>query len=291
MCKLYHLFPDGTERLQASGEAVESTERNDVLQTKVEASRKLEWVEEVFSQNRPIQLKVLHKVYSELSYVKGEAPELFAGDRVYLWEQLAFAFNYYGQIKQVEKSLRNQAELQPAKSDAFLNLGVFLTDRGFYQEAIAVYKEGLERTPNCEFLNYNLANLARFTGQHKLAEKALNDAMLANPSWGLNLLAKAEHCLEQEQYEMAVQYLEEALPLLQEEEWWSWHQDCLHSMGLALLELNRPEQARGVLLEALALDADCGFCHELLGRCYKQLGEVWLSRVHLKRAKELADQR
>ncbi|NLL42187.1 MAG: hypothetical protein GX251_02460 [Firmicutes bacterium] len=204
MCKLYHLFPDGTERLQASGEAVESTERNDVLQTKVEASRKLEWVEEVFSQNRPIQLKVLHKVYSELSYVKGEAPELFAGDRVYLWEQLAFAFNYYGQIKQVEKSLRNQAELQPAKSDAFLNLGVFLTDRGFYQEAIAVYKEGLERTPTCEFLNYNLANLARFTGQHKLAEKALNDAMLANPSRGLNLLAKAEHCLEQEQYEMAV---------------------------------------------------------------------------------------
>lgn len=294
MCKLYHLFPDGTERRERSTEALESPGQDEanVQQKKAQpARRRLEWVEKMFSQNRPIQLKVLHKMYSEMAIVKSESPELFAGDRVYLWEQLAFAFNYYGQLKQAEKCLRIQAELQPDKSDAFLNLGVFLTDRGFFQEAIAAYREGLQRTPDCEFLNYNLASLAGFTGRHDLAQKAINEAMLANPSRGLNLLAKAELCLEREQYEMAVRYLEEALTKLEAEDWQSFRLDALSSLGFAYLELGRLDQAKRVLQEALALKPDCALAHELLGKCFQQLGDKWLSRVHLKAAQELTGRR
>lgn len=80
--------------------------------------------------------------------------------------------------------------MQPKKSDAFLNLGVFFTDKGLYESAIAAYQEGLKRTPKCEFLNYNLATLAGFLGLDALAQSALNQAMVTNPSRGLNLSTK-----------------------------------------------------------------------------------------------------
>src|SRR5690554_1227751 len=232
MCKLYHLFPDGTERREKSTEALESPGQDEanVQQKKAQpARRRLEWVEKMFSQNRPIQLKVLHKMYSEMAIVKSESPELFAGDRVYLWEQLAFAFHYYGQLKQAERCLRIQAELQPDKSDAFLNLGVFLTDAGYYDAAIAAYREGLKRTPHCEFINYNLASLAAFLGRHELAQSALNEALVANPSRGLNQLAKGQLSMEREQYEPAVQYLQEALDWAREEDLPGQQLECLRS--------------------------------------------------------------
>jgi len=65
MCKLYHLFPDGTERREKSSEALESPGQDEanVQQKKARpARRRLEWVEKMFSENRPIQLKVLHKM-------------------------------------------------------------------------------------------------------------------------------------------------------------------------------------------------------------------------------------
>jgi len=150
------------------------TERKKTRSVKKEGTEttfqeRVQWAKELLAVDRPLQVSVLQRIYSELLAVKNAAPELFAGDDVYLWEQLAFAFHYHAQIKQAERCLRIQAELQPDKSDAFLNLGVFLTDAGYYDAALAAYQEGLQRTPHCEFLNYNLATLASFLGRHDLA--------------------------------------------------------------------------------------------------------------------------
>lgn len=273
------------EKHKAECNRTERTEQGSKLET---ARKKMEWAEGLFAQNRPLQVRVLQKMYSELLWVKNEVPQLFQGDAVYLWEQLAFAFNYYGQLKQAERCLRIQAELQPDKSDAFLNLGVFLTDAGYYDAAIAAYREGLKRTPHCEFPNYNLAALAGFLGRHELAQAALNEAMVANPSRGLNLLAKGELCLERKQYEAAVQYFQEALDWAREEELPGQQLECLRGLGLAYLKLQQLDQAQKVLEAAVSLDPDCAASHELLTQCHQLQGNQWLFRTHWKRARELA---
>ncbi|HBG08574.1 MAG: tetratricopeptide repeat protein [Limnochordia bacterium] len=285
MRKLSLVRNQETERNEVVGEQRQGSSNGTERQA---ARKKLEWVESLFAQDRPLKVSVLQKMYSELFWVKNEVPELFEGDTVYLWEQLAFAFHYYGQLKQAERCLRIQAELQPDKSDAFLNLGVFLTDAGYYDAAIAAYREGLKRTPHCEFINYNLASLAAFLGRHELAQSALNEALVANPSRGLNQLAKGQLSMEREQYEPAVQYLQEALDWAREEDLPGQQLECLRSLGFAYLKLKQLDQAEKVLEEAVSLDPDCAASHELLAQCHKLQGNQWLFRQHWKRAKELA---
>jgi len=272
------------------------TERKKTRSVKKEGTEttfqeRVQWAKELLAVDRPLQVSVLQRIYSELLAVKNAAPELFAGDDVYLWEQLAFAFHYHAQIKQAERCLRIQAELQPDKSDAFLNLGVFLTDAGYYDAALAAYQEGLQRTPHCEFLNYNLATLASFLGRHDLAQAALNEALVSNPERGLNQLAKGELCLERKQYETAVKYFQEALNWAREEQLPGQQLECLHNLAFAYLKLQQPQQAQTVLEEALELDPDCAASHELLAKCYKLLGDEWLSRRHLKQAQQLSGNR
>lgn len=253
------------------------------------ARKNVEWAKELFAPNHPIKLATLQKMYTRLLRAKVEAPELFKGKTVYLWEQLAFAFNYYGQIKQAEKCLRIQAGLQPKESDAFLNLGVLLAEGGFYAEAIAAYREGLRRTPHCEYLNYNLAQLATFLGREDLAQTAINQAILANPSRGLNLFAKGELCLEKKQYEAAAQYFRQAFALSEDENWRTLRIDCLRNLGLAYLKLDELDQAKETLTQAIALDPDCASSYRLLGECYRELGEEWLARLNLRKAQQLAN--
>ncbi len=198
---------------------------------------------------------------------------------------MAFAFDYYGQFKQAEICLRIQAGLHPKKSDALLNLGVFLTDRGFYEGAVAAYREGLKRTPHCEYLNYNLAKLASFLGREDLAQTAINQAILANPSRGLNLFAKGELCLEKKQYEAATKYFKQAFDLSGDEIWKTLRVDCLRNLGFAYLKLHELDQAKETLTQAIALDPDCGSSYQLLGECYKELDEEWLARLNLRKAR------
>ena len=241
-------------------------------------------------------MKGLRQLYTQNSYAFRPGKWLVLQFRatkeaakLYLWEQLAFAFNYYGQIKQAEKCLRIQAGLQPKESDAFLNLGVLLAEGGFYAEAIAAYREGLRRTPHCEYLNYNLAQLGTFLGRGDLAQTAINQAILANPSRGLNLYAKGELCLEKKQYEAAAQYFRQAFALSEDENWRTLRIDCLRNLGLAYLKLDELDQAKETLTQAIALDPDCVSSYRLLGECYRELGEEWLARLNLRKAQQLAN--
>lgn len=290
MRKLTLLRTAETERRKPEAKNADGTEPKDRTgKGKLEAARgKMEWAEELLDQERPLRLNQLQRIYSELLGVKEEAPEPFAGDAAYLWERLAFAFNYYGQLKQAERCLRIQAELQPDQSDAFLNLGVFLTDAGYYDAAIAACREGLKRTPNCEFLNYNLAGLASLLGRQDLVQSALNEALVANPSRGLNQLAKGNLCLERNEYEVAVQYFQEALAWAVEEELPGQQLECLQGLGVAYLNLEELDKARAVLEQAVDLDPSCSASHELLAYCHKRLGNEWLYRHHLKQARDLA---
>ena len=110
----------------------------------------------------------------------------------------------------------------------------------------------MKRTPHCEFINYNLASLAAFLGRHELAQSALNEALVANPSRGLNQLAKGQLSMEREQYEPAVQYLQEALDWAREEDLPGQQLECLRSLGFAYLKLKQLDQAEKVLEEAVS---------------------------------------
>lgn len=258
------------------------------LPTSRKAELKVEWVEQVFNQKDFVEMKLLLKMHEELKYTEKNHPTVFKGERVYLWERMAWAFHGHNHLKKAEECLRTQASLQPGKSDAYLNLGVFLTDAGLYNAAIKVYKEGLAITPGCEFLNYNLAMLCGSMGKTTQAQLACNNAMLANPTRPINYFSKGELCLEKNQYQAAIQYFEQAVELCTDDEWKGTKIASMRYMGEAYMQLDDYKKAAYVLKRVLSLDPSCELTHMHLATCYKKLQNPELALWHSRKALQLS---
>lgn len=261
--------------------------RNVPLPNTYRALQKVKWVERIFQNQDYVKHDLLNKVMDALEYARRENPHLFKGERVYLWERLAFEYQSYGNLTKAEHCLRIQASLQPRSSEAFLNLGVFLTEAGRFSAAIAAYKEGLTITPNCEFLNYNLASLYTNIAQPLLAQRALNEAILANPKRGLNHFVKGEACMENQQFEAAITYFQQALSLLEEEEWVSVKLETLLNMGAANMHLGQLKAAIATFLKALSLEPDCLEAHAYLANCFSKQNNQARAKWHSMKARQL----
>lgn len=261
--------------------------RNVPLPKTYQAEQKVKWVERVLENYEYLECDLLNKLLDALKYAKIENPRLFRGKRVYLWERLAFEYQSYGNLSKAEHCLRIQATLQPGSSEAFLNLGVFLTEAGRFSDAIAAYKEGLAVTPNCEFLNYNLASLYTSMGQPLLAQRALNEAILANPERGLNHFIKGEACMENQQFEAALTYFQQALTLLEDEEWVSVKLETLLNIGAAYMHLGQLDKAVTSFSEALGLEPDCLEAHAYLASCFGRQNNQARAKWHSMKARQL----
>lgn len=120
------------------------------------------------------KVRLLDTVYRDLLEVLLQFPELFKGDKVYLWEKAAFAYLDERELDKMESCLRKQARLQPGCADAFLNMGSFYQKVGLMGKAIQSYKEGLKINPQDEFIYYNLSALMHYLGDTRAALKNAN---------------------------------------------------------------------------------------------------------------------
>lgn len=64
--------------------------------------------------------------------------------------------------------------------------------------------------------------------------------------------------------------------------------DALHEKGVALFDLSRFPEARGVLTKALAIQPDDAYTHQMMGLTLEQLGETHAADVELATARRLA---
>lgn len=75
------------------------------------AKLKVRSVEEMFAGTKQFTMQLLLEMQKALNYAKRENPRLFRGDRVYLWERMAFEFYDHHHLKKAKECLRTQASL------------------------------------------------------------------------------------------------------------------------------------------------------------------------------------
>ncbi|MDK2985661.1 MAG: hypothetical protein PWQ96_1303 [Clostridia bacterium] len=286
--------------------------------------QKLDWVRKVLKNvtiEQPYKSKDLGKALKYLNRVKEYAPQLFKGENVYLWEQLGWAYNAWGDIEKAEYCLRTQASFQPGCNDAFLNLGVFFAERGQWKKAIAAYVEGLKVNPKDEFIYFNLAALYRDEGKRDYALKMLNNAIIENPQRGLNYKLKGDIHHDAGEYEAALSNYKKAVKLL-DDGWESIKIECYLKMAsiykksnefqmaanvletayniensntqvliqLALLyakNLNQWKKAKKYAEQALDFDPYCSKACFILAEYYELIGEIEKTKWYLKRGKRM----
>ncbi len=151
------------------------------------------------------RLKLIHSLLQRVLAVE---PGLFDEEKVYLWEQLAEVYFHNGDLSKMEACLRVQAELQPGRSDAFLNLGYYLDRAGLRQRAISAYWEGLRIDPEDQYIIYNLAELHRNAGEQEKAIAILDQAISRADDPALLLKVKGDILLQWGQFTLsAMAYL------------------------------------------------------------------------------------
>ena len=124
-------------------------------------------------------------------------------------------------------------------------------------------------------------------GQPLLAQRALNEAILSNPDRGLNHFVKGEACMENQQFEAAIAYFQQALSLLEEEEWVSVKLETLLNMGAAYMHLDQLEAAVTVFSEVLCLEPDCLEAHAYLASCFSKQNKRGRAKWHSMKARQL----
>lgn len=230
------------------------------LSPEVILKRKLDHVERIldgvtYNEVEGISTRGLELSLKILNEVKESKPDLFVGEKSYLWETLSYAYYHMGNLKMAEYCLRTQATFQPGEADAYLNLGSFYADYGMWGPAIAAYLDGLKVNPKDEFIYYNLASLYSDTGNREAALNAINDAILENPEKGINYKFKGDMHLDYGEYQWAVSAYEEAVKLFSE----GWEDDKLEAycnMAEAQKEMGQQEKALTNLEKAHELDKE-----------------------------------
>lgn len=81
-----------------------------------------------------------------------------------------------------ERSLGRKPSFRPKGFDDFLNYGVYLHNRGEYDEALKMFRQAAEIHPRNEHLLYCLAATAARAGDSETALKSLKSAIAANPA-------------------------------------------------------------------------------------------------------------
>lgn len=182
-------------------------------------------------------------------------PELFKGERIYLWEQLAKTYEARNDLDLAKTCYLAQAELNPSDSGPYLNLGAMYGKHQMVQQAIESYLDGLRINPNDEYIYHNLASLLAACGEHKWALKMLNHAILANPSRGINYRLKGDILHEAGHFEAAIACYEQALELF-DDNWTTSAVNTYLRKARICRNLGNTEAAKADLECGLLLDGE-----------------------------------
>lgn len=154
--------------------------------------------------------------------------------------------------------------IAPAWADAWINFGLCRYRQGAVEDAKTAMRNALRHAPNNRAAAANLGAFMRITGEPEAAEMLLRNSIDIAPDNAAARLNLAADLLQEERAADALALLDEA-PALPEDLRARRH--WLLQRSLALLQLNRPAEARSVL-QALAA----------LGPIPPEIGPLWLWR-------------
>jgi predicted negative regulator of RcsB-dependent stress response len=180
------------------------------------------------------------KALGILTIVKDQDPDLFRGNRIYLWEDMARLFYELGDIRNAVHCLQQMAELRPTDSDPYLNMGVILAWVDDIEGAISAYMQGLAVEPASEFISFNLSSLL-MKEDSDTALKHIEEAIAKNPERGLNYKLKGDILLWREDHRGAITEYETAVPLF-DDSWKAVKDECLLHLAAARENLENTER-------------------------------------------------
>ena len=169
-----------------------------------------------------------------------------------------------GKPVQAEKAFAAAIKIAPAWPDAWINFGLCRYRQGAIEDAKAAMRNALRRAPNNRAAAANLGALMRISGEPEAAEILLRKTIDTEPDNAAARLNLAADLLQEERAAEALVLLDEA-PALPEDLHTQRH--WLLQKSLALLQLNRPAEARSVLAALAAL-----------GPVPPEIGPLWLWR-------------
>lgn len=111
----------------------------------------------------------------------------------------------------LEKKFRAAADADPKLAEATYNLGVLAERQGKTKEAVALYKEALQKKPTLRQAQENLAVIAQNNGDEAQAEKIYNDILAAYPDDAGSRARLAEMQRRKGNLDRAVELSREAL--------------------------------------------------------------------------------
>ena len=178
---------------------------------------------------------------------------------------VAWGMAQKGQYEEAIVEWRKALELNPTESNIHVNLGVALARLGKPEEAIAEYRKSLEITPNAAEVHLRLASALADTGNleeaithyRKVLEIRTQNESATYDATTYNLLGRA--LSEKGEMAEALQDLEKATQLR------PGFGPHLYDYALALVRVNRFEEAQQSVEASLRADADVGEAHVLLG--------------------------
>lgn len=193
------------------------------------------------------------EVYVRLVKVLAANRELFVGDTINLWENLAYRFSLVRDIDHCKQCCRIQSTLQPGSSDAWLNLGHYCNSLGHKSDAIEAYRTGLSINPNDEFIHYNMASLLFNSGNSKKAFAAINKAILSNSDRGLNFWLKGRLHAQEGNHHAAAKSFRHTIRLMKKDGNEGWEKvlaAAYTSLAESLEALDEPDEAAAALEQA-----------------------------------------
>jgi hypothetical protein len=143
--------------------------------------RNVKWLLNTIMETNKIHKSLLYRIEAELETAYEHDSNIYQGNRVYLWEQIADLWFRTQEYEHMEHCLIRKASVQPGSADAFLNLGYYFEQIHQVDKAIDSYLKGLSINPHDEFVLHNLARLYHEFGDKALALRAINDAILIHP--------------------------------------------------------------------------------------------------------------
>ena len=214
------------------------------------------WLEQ--GEQKPDFLRYIYKLAEEIfqSY-----PHLFSGDDVYIWEDMARYWEALGDLNKATRCLLNQAQLQPGKTEAWLNLGAMYYEASMYGPAAVAYLQGLRFDPDDRYIKDNLNNIL---GDRFATVQALKyfDEYVEDYPEPLNFLLAGDMLCRVRKYDAAMKRYRKGAKVAPAAN--RARLRCLTGLGEIYLAKRDYAQARSAVDQALAVWPDDELALELM---------------------------
>ncbi len=173
-----------------------------------------------------------------------------------------------GRLGEAETSCRQILRIEPGQPDVLHLLGVIATQRGRYDDAVALFGDVLKMAPDFAQAHYNLANALKEMGKLDEATASYRKAISRKPDY-----VKAHHNLAdvlqtQGKLAEAVASYRAALRIDAN------LADTRYNLGTALYEQGKLDEAIASYRQAIALKPDYAEAYNNLGTALKQQGRL-----------------